>query len=241
MSELLASALTSIAPASRTRDIGQTELKWIDIPLVARAIVPKIHLAVMSLFSGVTKNNVTTKIMCTSSQELPWLSLLIHLHNAGRLGLLVKHLANLSRMCPPMCYDNPSAACHFVGYTSYLIQEQTPLNGQFVLLSYYDDENILRHLQPLLLSQIKTITHTRYRAHLKTMNKSKFMHRDDPEAIKFLSEYIVVSSMQTDSANASEQLLQRLREHPEGQVALVDSSLLYGPDSWALSPVITFH
>ncbi|DAZ90592.1 RNA-dependent RNA polymerase [Trichopria drosophilae mononega-like virus] len=224
MGEDLSHALAQIAVNTRQRDVGISHLKNITALTMLKSLMPKIFLDMHNDFPGVHEENVSTVLGSVPGTELRWHGVVKALDKSGRLTSVIAHLRDISGLQPPNCYNNPSTAAQYIGIASFQYMAKHYQVPYFVLLSYYDDEDILRHLIPCVFAYVKRL----WKKRLTTIRPYLVRHHDDyPTAVlEDLALGICLLSLNIYSTEIRDQLLLTLKRCNTTQIQVLDVGMI---------------
>ncbi|APG78716.1 RNA-dependent RNA polymerase [Hubei chuvirus-like virus 1] len=226
MTDEARAAHVHLIPQGRSRDIGQTEIKNIKPEFLMKYIVPKIHLELVLLFPQLHQKNIASILGNIPGNELPWFCLIDHIYKCGQLGRFINILKNVSGITPPNCFDNPSAASHYIGHASFLIQETNPFMGEFIILSNYKDTDILRHLRMYAMSCLRKIIIANIVPDLKNYERLISIPHGRSTLIRAVALLILFCSKDFRNPEINEVLLSRLRDIRESKVQLMSPDMI---------------
>jgi len=214
-----------LAPQGKTRDIGQTEIKGLSPEMICKYVIPKIYLETMLKYPMSNVKTISTILSSVPGNELPWFGLIENLYRSGQLGRFIYQLRILSGVAAPACYDNPARASHYVGVSSYVIQEKNPLASTFVLLSLYTDSDILRHLRPYVLMQIRRILVTEFHPQLNDLKRLPPTEESKKLTSQFAAIFILYSSINIHDETLNELIRFRIKDIRQGEFQILSTDM----------------
>lgn len=219
-------ALSNIAPSCKSRDIGLTEIKCMAIPLIIQSICPKIHLELHRMFPGANENNIGTHLMSVPGETLPWISLIHQIHLANKLGGIIRYLYHATHKAPPMCFDSPKRASHYIGRACFIKQERDMGIPSFTMMTSYKDSDILNHIIPLVSC---------YARKIKTRELTDLAHQistshvvDEATKILLTCEIIYIHTLDIQSEDVRGPILANIRHMKNGLFWLPDTDMSNG-------------
>ncbi|KAI5700942.1 hypothetical protein M8J75_004499 [Diaphorina citri] len=139
--------LSKPIPPSKSRDIGLTEIKALDLVHVYVYLCSFI-VYTCSFNVGPHENfDVTMWIMVTPPNELPWYGIIKQLYMCNRLPSFVRLVQEDTQIPAPPCYTYEASASQYIGvaiWSSIRSHMQVP---RLTILSYYREGELLNHIE----------------------------------------------------------------------------------------------
>lgn len=142
--------LSALIPKRKTKVIGFSEIKWMDLRITGPIIAASIAIQAEEHFLSKDTEDLCAKIRSTPVHNLPWYNLIKTLFLADRLHDFLRWQYRLPGLrAPPgsITQDNTTAFCGIVSITLLAEGIQYP---PLVILSYYDRVTIEQHVKKLV-------------------------------------------------------------------------------------------
>lgn len=149
--------LSSLAPKSRMKEIGQREIKATPLKILTQTVINQIYLCLITRYTDLTSENVHMICNGTPGTELPWYGLVDSIYRAGRLGDVVRQASAMAKMAEPSSMVKPSNASQALGPICFRAPEFSKTIPTLIILSFYEKEQILEHVKTCIVGLQWTI------------------------------------------------------------------------------------
>lgn len=122
--------------------IRETEIRHIPPLILARCILNYAFSWMLKTYGYKSLLVADVSLSMTNPRELPWYNILILCEEAGVLGELIHACKDLSKVSPPMVYDNPLRASQYIIQSSIMAAQNQMFPDVTVLLSYYEEDDL---------------------------------------------------------------------------------------------------
>lgn len=203
--------LTSIAPNSRSRAIGLTELKRIPTKFISEYLLMfarwylDIHLSIESTRSA------EAQFVSVDGRTLPWYGLLQQLYRISRLPEVLRNISVLSGIPSPVSYNSPASAAHYVGLVVISRLTQPFAIPKIVFCTYYQDADIYQAIRTRFCSIQRLIYHRHFHEYFQ-------LHWDPKEPNKImplLHQLLLIASIDPMSEEVTAEIKRTIIDNQE--------------------------
>ncbi|AVM87272.1 L protein [Guangdong red-banded snake chuvirus-like virus] len=126
--------------------VREREIRHSPRRILCECVLQIIYSHIIQMGPRHQAQTMMARLFLENPKDLPWVSLVEMIHQAGRLTELILECKIMTGILPPVCYQNPLSAARYLGDAALLSDTESLFPFRFAWLSYYEDEEKERYL-----------------------------------------------------------------------------------------------